>query len=240
MTYTLPSQISSQPLRTQLLTNLATQHSHLLDLFTQLSTPTSSIASSSSFQHPINQLYSLLSEKTTELAYLVEETERHQAAWRELERKKKEVVELEGNVRALISTLEQGRRELQVLVDKGREIIQRVDEVEQRPLQVEPLLAHALALGNTTSAPVSSLIAPVDLAQHKPWPTEMSMRMGILFKSAGSMSGMGDTGLIGDERKEVEKAVADRYDGHREETDRVADRHAVFNLDLNSDDSDDD
>lgn len=65
------------------------------------------------------------------------------------------------------------------------------------PANVPILLAHAHALSRTTSAPVSSLLAPVDKAQATPWPNEMNMRQGLLFQLEGSMSGMGSTGVVG-------------------------------------------
>lgn len=60
------------------------------------------------------------------------------------------------------------------------------------------LMAHAQSLSKHSSAPVSSLLAPVDKAQYAPWPTEMSMRMGLLFQLEGSMSGMGERGVVGE------------------------------------------
>jgi hypothetical protein len=66
------------------------------------------------------------------------------------------------------------------------------------PLPVKPLLAHAQALATHSSAPVSSLLTPLDRANALPWPTEAAMRQGLLFALQGSMSGVGDVGKIGD------------------------------------------
>lgn len=66
------------------------------------------------------------------------------------------------------------------------------------PVSVDQLIAHAHALAKTTSAPVSSLLAPVDKAAATPWPNEAAMRQGLLFQLEGSMSGVGDVGVVGD------------------------------------------
>lgn len=66
------------------------------------------------------------------------------------------------------------------------------------PVSVDQLIAHAHALARTTSAPVSSLLAPVDKAAATPWPNEAAMRQGLLFQLEGSMSGVGDVGVVGD------------------------------------------
>lgn len=45
---------------------------------------------------------------------------------------------------------------------------------------------------------MSSLLAPVDKAAATPWPNEAAMRQGLLFQLEGSMSGVGDVGVVGD------------------------------------------
>ena len=66
------------------------------------------------------------------------------------------------------------------------------------PVQVPKLLAHAHALAKHSSAPISSLLTPIDRQQYQPWPTENAMRQGLLFQMEGSMSGVGQTGQVGD------------------------------------------
>ena len=126
------------------------------------------------------------------------------------------------------------------------------------PIPVRPLLAHAQALARTSSAPVSSLLAPVDRVGAEPWPNEVNMRMGLLFRLEGSMGGVGDVGVIGDgklslqtsaetlimfsgaEQGLVEPAMeVEEPSVQREERGRRFDPDAVFQLDLNSDESDD-
>lgn len=66
------------------------------------------------------------------------------------------------------------------------------------PIHVPKLLAHAHALAKHSSAPISSLLTPIDRQQYQPWPTENAMRQGLLFQMEGSMSGVGQTGQVGD------------------------------------------
>jgi mediator of RNA polymerase II transcription subunit 4 len=83
------------------------------------------------------------------------------------------------------------------------------------------------------------------------------MRQGLLFQMEGSMSGIGQTGQIGDGQSMIASAVGGCADGvenkqedvvmaeapmpaqiHREEQARRYDPEAVFSLDLNSDSDD--
>jgi mediator of RNA polymerase II transcription subunit 4 len=130
------------------------------------------------------------------------------------------------------------------------------------PIKIPTLLAHAHALAKHSSAPLSSLLTSIDKAQYQPWPTENAMRQGLLFQMEGSMSGVGQTGEIGDgtslsyisyrciyeigadwtESKDVIMAEAQTQAApqiHREEHGRKYDPDAVFTLDLNSDSDDD-
>jgi len=197
---------SSPPPRTRLLTNLSTQSQLLDQFFTSLS------SSSTNQQSPLPHIYTLLKETTDDLLKLRKDVQAHQEVWTRIERKKKKVVDLERRSRALMRTLEGERRELDLMVKEGREIIESVDKVEKSmfsyktakpelmidPIHVPNLLAHAHALARHSSAPVSSLLTPIDKAQYQPWPTENAMRQGLLFQMEGSMSGIGQTGQVGD------------------------------------------
>jgi hypothetical protein len=115
--------VSSTPLRTTLLTNLTSQTQTLQYLFHELSLPTPN-------PQRITSLYSSLQASTTDLEGLVKEVWRHQRRWRELERKKEEVLGLERRVRALIMGLEEGRRELERMVEEGKEVRKGIERVE--------------------------------------------------------------------------------------------------------------
>ncbi|TYJ57659.1 hypothetical protein B9479_001512 [Cryptococcus floricola] len=242
---------SPQPPRQSLLQNLSTQSLLLTHLFTALSLPLTP-------QTPpqISQLHTALQYSALDLAGLVREVEEHQKLWNKLQEKKEEVKQLERRVRGLVRNLEEGRRTLEGMVDQGVKQVAAIDKSEngvsseapnsftyhrKEPILAKTLLAHAQALGKHSSAPVSTLLAPVDRAQYTPWPTEMNMRMGLLFQLEGSMSGMGETGVVGDQQAaqpEVEERREEPVEV--EESGRRYDPNAVFQLDLNSDDSDDD
>jgi len=116
---------SSSPPRTRLLTNLSTQSQLLDQFFTSLS------SSSTNQQSPLPHIYTLLKETTDDLLKLRKDVQAHQEVWTRIERKKKEVVDLERKSRALMRTLEGERRELDLMVKEGREIIESVDKVEK-------------------------------------------------------------------------------------------------------------
>ncbi|ODO06121.1 hypothetical protein L198_01353 [Cryptococcus wingfieldii CBS 7118] len=227
---------SPQPPRQSLLQNLSTQSLLLTHLFTALSLPLTP-------QTPpqISQLHTALQYSALDLAGLVREVEEHQKLWNKLQEKKEEVKQLERRVRGLVRSLEEGRRTLEGMVDQGVKEVAAIDKSEKEPILAKTLLAHAQALGKHSSAPVSTLLAPVDRAQYTPWPTEMNMRMGLLFQLEGSMSGMGETGMVGDQQAAQPEVEERREEPVQvEESGRRYDPNAVFQLDLNSDDSDDD
>ncbi|KAK8844058.1 hypothetical protein IAR55_006852 [Kwoniella newhampshirensis] len=241
----LPSVSSSPPIRLSLLQNLSTQSLLLSQLFTLLASPPAPNTSSSTISSPvpqqISQLYAALELSTLDLSNLVREAYAHQEEWRALMEQKAEVERLEQRVRGLVRGLEKGREEMEGMVQSGREVLNDIERSEQHPIPAKTLLSHAQALARHSSAPVSSLLAPIDKAQCTPWPTEMNMRQGLLFQLEGSMSGMGEKGIVGDEGAAVPPKEERREEViQHEEPRRRYDPNAVFHLELNSDDSDDD
>ncbi|WRT69082.1 uncharacterized protein IL334_006065 [Kwoniella shivajii] len=232
------SSSSSTPPRQALLQNLTTQSLLLTQLFSLLS------SQSSTNQQPngAEQIYAAIQLSTLDLSNLVRETYAHQDEWRELQSKKRQVELLEGRVRSLMKTLESGRIELEGLVEDGQVIKKSIEQSEKNPVHAATLLSHAHSLARHSSAPISSLMADVDKAQYQPWPTEMSMRMGLLFQMSGEgMGGMGQKGTVGEETKATAETVEQPQPTIiHEEPSRRYDPNAVFTLDLNSDDSDDD
>ena len=209
MTADLSASVNPLPPRTRLLLNLSTQSQLLDQFFTTLSNPTPANASS------LPNLYTLLQETTDDLLALRKDVVAHQEVWARIEKKKKEVVDLEKRSRGLMRALKVESEELGVMVKEGREIMKSVDKVQKSmslksnieaqsemliadPIHVPKLLAHAHALAKHSSAPISSLLTPIDRQQYQPWPTENAMRQGLLFQMEGSMSGVGQTGQVGD------------------------------------------
>lgn len=125
MTADVSSSGNPLPPRARLLLNLSNQ-SHLLDqFFTTLTNPTSANASS------LPGLYALLQETTDDLLALRKDVVAHQEVWARIERKKKEVVDLEKRSRGLMRALKVESEELGVMVKEGREIMDSVDKVQK-------------------------------------------------------------------------------------------------------------
>ena len=197
--------LGQTPMRTLLLQNLATQTASISHLFTALASPAPNPAG-------VQTSYALLGTSTDELAAVLREAERHQEAWGRVMRQRKAVEDLERRVRGLCRDLERGSRELGMMVDESRSVLKGGEcgmslvhvlintpwtGLIAVPLNVPTLLAHAQALAKTSSAPTSTLLTPADKAQSLPWPSEASMRMGLLFQTQGSMT-QGETGTLGD------------------------------------------
>ncbi|WVR09046.1 hypothetical protein IAU60_006106 [Kwoniella sp. DSM 27419] len=266
---------SSLPPRTSLLQNLSTQSILLTQLFSLVAAPSQGTPAPQT-TGAIEQIYAALQLSTLDLSSLVKEAHEHQAEWKRLQEQKAEVEMLEKRVRGLVQSLEHGRKELEGMVDKGRQVRSDIDRSERNPIPVRKLLTQASALARHSSAPVSSLLAPVDKAQYQPWPTEMAMRQGLLFQLEGSMGGMGERGVMGDTNNGMSAGRVTAYvplrgtaparythaDSaglgtgesaasvqeqspqpviiHHEEPGRRFDPNAVFDLALNSDESDED
>lgn len=124
-----PSSGNTIPPRTAILTKVTQQTALLSQLFTSITQP----APSSPFASPIHQasldLYSQVERSDDEISNLTKDVWAHQKAWKELERKKKEVQDLDAKVRQMIMGLEQGRRELEILVVTGKEVEETIDRV---------------------------------------------------------------------------------------------------------------
>ncbi|WWC64012.1 uncharacterized protein I303_106618 [Kwoniella dejecticola CBS 10117] len=231
------SSSTSLPPRQALLRNLTTQSVLLSQLFTILS------ASSATQNSNIQQIYTGLQLSTLDLSNLVKDAYAHQAEYAKLLEKRARVEQLEGRVRGLIKGLENDRLELERLVEGGKKIKEGIEQSEKHPAHVPTLLAHSQRLARYSSAPISSLMSDVDKNQFQPWPNETMMRMGLLFQMGGNegMGGMGKKGNLGDETQASETIVEQPQSAVvHEEPARRYDPNAVFTLDLNSDDSDDD
>ncbi|WVW79371.1 hypothetical protein I302_101339 [Kwoniella bestiolae CBS 10118] len=229
---------SSLPPRQSLLQNLTTQSLLLTQLFTLLSYSSSNTPQTQG----IEQIYTALQLSTLDLSNLLRETYTHQEEYQKLLDKKQNLEKLEGRVRGIIRVLEADRVELEGMVERGRKVREGIEQSEKNPINIPTLLSHSQNLSRFSSAPISTLMSDIDKNQYQPWPTEMAMRMGLLFQMSGNegMGGMGRTGEVGDETKPTEIAEQPQPTIIHEEPSRRYDPNAVFTLDLNSDDSDDD
>ncbi|EKD04791.1 hypothetical protein A1Q2_00902 [Trichosporon asahii var. asahii CBS 8904] len=219
--------------RPALLLAVATQQHLLSELFTVLQA-----TSSAPNADALPALHAGLVQSSERLDQLSAELKVHQAAYAEMLAKQKKAKELEDEIRSVIRELHGAKVDLEEVVNEGAKVRESIEQSEKDPVSVDQLIAHAHALAKTTSAPVSSLLAPVDKAAATPWPNEAAMRQGLLFQLEGSMSGVGDVGVVGDATAPEPAQPAPQV--VHEEPGRRYDPGAVFQLDLNSDDSDDD
>jgi len=125
MTADLSPSVNPLPPRTRLLLNLSNQSQLLDQFFTTLTNPTPANASS------LPNLSTLLQETTDDLLALRKDVIAHQEVWARIEKKKKEVVDLEKRSRGLMRALKVESEELGVMVKEGREIMESVDKVQK-------------------------------------------------------------------------------------------------------------
>ncbi|OCF35587.1 hypothetical protein I316_02642 [Kwoniella heveanensis BCC8398] len=219
----------------------------------------------------IEQIYAAIQLSTLDLSGLVKETYEHQAEWQRFLAKKREVEGLEKRVRGVMRRLEACRGELEEMVEIGREVRRDIERSETNPIPSRLLLSTAQSISKHTSAPIPPIsssntttaeggsgVAPpptvIDKSLYAPWPSEMNMRQGLLFQLEGSMGGMGERGVVGDELPSTTNQVQDAQSQaqpqephqapahahvHHEEPSRRYDPNAVFDLALNSDSDDD-
>lgn len=118
----------SHPPPYSLLQNLTTQSLLLSHLFTLIASPPNP---NTSTQTQLAQVYSALQLSTLDLSGLVREVGQHQEAYRRLVEKKKEVAGLEMRVRGLVKRLEEGRKELEGMIDQGEKSLQDIEKSER-------------------------------------------------------------------------------------------------------------
>lgn len=126
------------PPRTRLLQNLSTQSQLLNQIFSSLASSTSAQQTQTQQQsqqpNPLPLLYQVLDQTCTDLLALRKDVRAHQVVWERVERKKREVIELEKRTRVIMRTLERERSELETMVREGREVVASVDRVERSEL----------------------------------------------------------------------------------------------------------
>lgn len=118
----------SNPPPHSLLQNLTTQSLLLSHLFTLIASPPNP---NTSIQTQLTQVYSALQLSTLDLSGLVKEVVQHQEAYRRLVEKKKEVAGLEMRVRGLVKRLEEGRKELEGMIDQGERSLEDIEKSER-------------------------------------------------------------------------------------------------------------
>lgn len=126
---------SSQPPRQVALEIIRTQSQLLNQIFSSLASSSSSTSTQQQQATPLPILYQLMEQTTYDLLKLRKDVRAHQEVWARVERKKREVIQLEKRTRGIMRTLERERAELDTMVKEGKDIIASIDKLEQSTSQ---------------------------------------------------------------------------------------------------------
>jgi len=124
----------------------------------------------------------------------------HQMKQRRIESLKVEVLSVESKLRDVWMALEEGRRELETIVDEGDERIKAIEQAKTASIPYPELLSYAQSLSAFTSAPPNMPdLAPGHLPPplfFPPFPNEEKMRRGRLNAEA-PLGFLGETHSVG-------------------------------------------
>ncbi|KAF8507947.1 vitamin-D-receptor interacting mediator subunit 4-domain-containing protein [Hysterangium stoloniferum] len=186
------------------------------------------------------------------LAKAVEQARIHQIKQRKIEALKAEVLQLDNQLMELWNDLEQGKQELEAIIDEGNERLEAIERAKAAAVPFPELLAYAQSLSAFTSAPpnmpdIALPGQPPPPLFFPPFPNEEKMRRGRLNAEA-PLGQLGETHSVGrPATKSPEKILSQAAqpiplarDLFRQPS-RPQPLPAVdFGLDLNDDDDDDD
>ena len=85
----------------------------------------------SSSKHTVTQIFTDLARLDEELAVLMERARKHQERWKRMEQLKRETIEVESQVRSALSVLEEGRRDLEMVVKDAKEVVSSIELAEK-------------------------------------------------------------------------------------------------------------
>lgn len=144
---TMTSAISpphSVPIQTALSANISKQTSLLPLLFAAISAAAGpSTGSSSSTKQSVSQIFGELTTLDDELAVLMERARKHQLRWKRMEQLKRQTIEVESQVRDALMVLEQGRRELELVVADAHETVSQIERADTSQSLCSPELIQS-------------------------------------------------------------------------------------------------
>ncbi|KAF8141753.1 vitamin-D-receptor interacting mediator subunit 4-domain-containing protein [Boletus edulis] len=123
------------------------------------------------------------------LARALAETASHQRRQKRIEELIAEIGMIEARWRSIVERIEQGKRELEAVVEEGEERVEGIRKAKEASIPYPELLAYAQSLSAFTSAPpnMPDLNAPLNAAHgaplplfFPPFPNEEKMRRGRL------------------------------------------------------------
>ncbi|THH16961.1 hypothetical protein EW146_g3756 [Bondarzewia mesenterica] len=135
------------------------------------------------------------------LAAAIQLARTHQMKQRRIEALKQEVLLLEERWRAIVEELEEGRRDLERIIEEGEERIDAIEKAKEAAIPYPELLAYAQSLSAFTSAPpnmpdLSLPGQPPPPLFFPPFPNEEKMRRGRLNAEA-PLGILGETHSVG-------------------------------------------
>ncbi|KAH9943799.1 vitamin-D-receptor interacting mediator subunit 4-domain-containing protein [Amylocystis lapponica] len=135
------------------------------------------------------------------LASAVQLTRIHQVKQRKIEQLKNEVLELDRRWRQVVQELDEGRKELEVILREGEERTKAIEEAKAASIPYPELLAYAQSLSAFTSAPpnMPDLTLPGQPPPplfFPPFPNEEKMRRGHMNDEA-PLGLLGETHSVG-------------------------------------------
>ena len=136
-------------MRNLLLGNISEQHTLSTKLFEALSQSLSASrrvnTSSTTLLNEVAEMYTRLEALSEEHAQLVELARKHRDRWERLQRKRKRRQALEDNVRRILVQLQEGRREIEEIVDEGEEVLTGIEMARKgEPLKDNHYIIQAL------------------------------------------------------------------------------------------------
>jgi len=135
------------------------------------------------------------------MASALQEARIHQSNQRRIDELKDEVLGLEARLRDIWYKLDQGKKELEEILEDGEERLAAIDRAKSAPIPYEDLLSYASIISGYTSAP-PGLPDPSLGVFNPPFPTQEMLRRGRL-KAEGSLGPLGETRSVGRARSEA-------------------------------------
>lgn len=128
-----PAPHLSVPIQAALSINISTQTALLPQLFSAISNGASG-AGPSSTKQSVTQVFAELARLDNELAVLMERARKHQQRWSRMEELKRETINVESKVRDTLLVLEDGRRDLEMVLRDAKNVVSSIELAEKSEL----------------------------------------------------------------------------------------------------------
>jgi len=160
-----------------------------------------SLSGAQTARRPLAPRVSAFLDCDIEIANTLHLARKHQIKQHKIEALKTEILELDNRWRQICADLENGKRELEVMIDEGEERIKAIEKAKEASIPYPELLAYAQRLSTFTSAPpnmpdMNLPGQPPPPLFFPPFPNEEKMRRGRLNAEA-PLGFLGETHSVG-------------------------------------------